>query len=117
MPTLKALCQLHGDYGDVSPGEFFSASDEVATELTAAGLVEPRVRYEMKSHVYDTKVIVPDAPAVSARETFRHLPVSDARPETVASAGDPVFSRADVQEQGAADSGGRGGRSRPIARR
>ncbi len=107
--------QLTGVYGTVSAGQEFECHDATALELLQAGFVQragaPAVRYE-------TKVIVPaEAPQVSARDSFRHVPVSDARPETVAAAGDCVFPGPDAPQRGAADSGGRRGRQRPGSAR
>src|SRR5580658_7170856 len=111
---MRLVCvssQLTGAYGTVIAGEEFECEDSIATELLRAGFVRkpgsPTVRYE-------TKVIVPEAPQVSARQPFRHLPVSDPRPETVASEGDYVFPPpADQQQRGAAHPGGRRGRTGP----
>lgn len=107
---LVANTQLTGAYGTVVAGQEFECHDPTALELLRAGSVRkvgpPAVRYE-------TKVISPgEAPQVSARENFRHMPLSDEGSETVASEGDPVLRAADVQQRGAADRSGRRGRSR-----
>jgi len=39
MPLLKALCQLHGDYGTIAAGEVFDpGDDQVAESLECRGL-------------------------------------------------------------------------------
>jgi hypothetical protein len=105
--------QLTGEYGTVVAGQEFDCDDAAAYQLVTAGMARkaapPAVRYE-------TKVIVPEAPEVRAREMFRHLPVSDAEPATVASEGDRMLSATDPSPRGAADSGGRRGRPGPASR-
>ena len=89
LTLLRLVClsnSAHGLRPTVVAGQEFECEDPTAIELLRAGFVRkpgsPAVQYE-------TKVIVPhSAPQVSPRQPFRHLPVSDARPETVASEGD-----------------------------
>ena len=108
---MRLVCisnQLSGAYGTVVAGQEFECEDPTAIELLRAGFVRkpgsPAVQYE-------TKVIVPhEAPQVSPRQPFRHVPVSDARPETVASQGDCVFPPAADEQRGTAHSGRRTGR-------
>ena len=107
---LVANTQLTGVYGTVLAGQEFECHDPTALELLQAGSVHkagsPAISYE-------TKVIAPgEAPQVSARETFRHVPLSDEGPERVASEGDCVLPAADARQRGAADHSGRRGRSR-----
>jgi hypothetical protein len=100
--------QLHGSYGTVVPDQAFECPDDTAQELLKAGLVRhckpPKVQYE-------TKIIMPEAPEVSPRETFRDVPVSDPKPATVDSEGHKVLSNADAFEGRTAYNRGRGGRS------
>jgi len=108
---LIANSQLTGAYGTVVAGQEFDCEDATAVELVrncvARKAAPPAVRYE-------TKVIAPEAPEVSPRQPFRHLPVSDTRPETVAPEGDLVFPvAADKSQDRAAHPGGRGGRKGP----
>ena len=60
--------QLTGTYGTVVAGQEFECEESTARELLTAGIVRkagpPVVRYE-------TKVIAPEAPEVSARHSFR----------------------------------------------
>ena len=111
---LTANTQLTGSYGTVVAGQEFECEEATARELLSAGMVRktgpPIVRYE-------TKVIVPEAPEVSARHSFRDVPVSDEEPEAVAAQSHPVLRAADAPERGTADSGGRGRRSGSAARR
>ena len=107
---LVANTQLTGAYGTVVAGQEFECHDPTALELLAMGSVRkagpPAVRYE-------TKVIVPgEAPQVSARETFRHVPVSDEGSAGMAAEGDLVLSGTNVSQRGAANHSGRRGRSR-----
>ena len=106
--------QLTGSYGTVVAGQEFECEESTARELLTAGIVRkagpPAVRYE-------TKVIVPEAPEVSARHSFRDVPVPDEESEELASEGNRLLPAADAPERGTADSGGRGGRSRSAARR
>ena len=85
---MRLVCvssQLTGAYGTVIAGQEFDCEDSIAVELLRSGFVRkpasPGVRYE-------TKVITPEASGVSPRQPFRHMPVSDKRPEVVASEGD-----------------------------
>ena len=108
---LVAGSQLTGSYGTVQAGQEFECPDGTALELLLAGRAQKAGQPTMR---YETKVIQPgEASQVSAREAFRHVPVSDPRPETVASEGDCVFSGADARKRGAADTGRRTGRQRP----
>jgi hypothetical protein len=105
--TVIANRPLRGEYGLVNRGQQFEVRDEVAEQLLKKGLVTPvgapRVEYE-------TKVLRPAAPEVSARQPFRELPVFDPQPEGMASEGDRVFSTADVPAPRADNPRGRRGR-------
>ena len=111
---LIANTQLTGIYGTVVAGQEFDCHDATALELLAAGVVRragpPAVRYE-------TKVIAPEAPEVSAREPFPDMPLPDPQPETVAPESDSVLPGTDVREEGTADSRGRRGHPRSGAER
>lgn len=111
---LIANRQLRGVYGLVVPGQTFDCPDDVAAELlkkeVARMALPPRVQYE-------TKVVTPEAPEVSARQPFRDVPVLDAQPETVAPESDRVFSTTDLPPLRTDDPRGRGGRSGPGAKR
>lgn len=99
---------LYGSYGQKRPDEEFDCPDDTAQELLKSGLV----RYAMPPKVeYETKIIRPTAPEVSPREPFRHVPVPDAKPETVDSEGNRVLSNTNILEGGAAHNRGRGRRS------
>ncbi len=104
---LFASRQLTGDYGTVTAGEEFECAEDVGNHLLHKGLAFPAL--PPKVH-YETKVVTPEAPEVSPREPFRDLSVSDAKPEEVAAASNPVLSQTDVPESGTADPGGRGKR-------
>lgn len=107
---LIANRQLYGEYGTVVAGQEFEASDQVGLQLLQSGVVRrpdpPRVTYE-------TKVIVPTASEVSARQPFRHLPVSDPESPNMAAEGDRVLSAADLPAVRNDDPGRRSGRRRP----
>jgi hypothetical protein len=100
--------QLHGEYGTVIPDQMFECRDETAQELLKSGMVRnpkpPKVQYE-------TKIIRPTAPEASPRETFRHVPVSNAQPQAVAPEGDRLLPVADLSTDRTTDPRGRGGRS------
>jgi hypothetical protein len=115
MPLLTAKTQLYGDWGNVPAGkEFYCEDEEQARELIRTGKVfspaPPRVQYE-------TKVIVPEAPEVSARLPFRDVPVSHQESTSVVAESDPVLPSADVPKSGTPDLGGRRGRARPGSSR
>lgn len=105
---LIANCQLRGEYGQVVPDQEFEARDEIAVELIARGNARharpPKIQYE-------TKIITPVAPVVSAREPFRDGAVSNAQPKVVDTEGHRVLSTADLSDSGAADTRGRGRRT------
>jgi hypothetical protein len=107
--------QLRGEYGSVVPDQQFECREETAQQLLKADLVRhalpPKVEYE-------TKIIKPEAPEVSPRETFPgHVSVSDKEQETVASEGDRMFSVTDLSQDRTTDPRGRGGRSGSNPRR
>jgi hypothetical protein len=93
-------------YGVALPGQELDLSEELARHLMAQGIARhalpPAVEYEViERHKveYETKVILPaEAPEVSAREPFRNVPVSDAKPETLDSEGNRVLSTANIFE-------------------
>lgn len=111
--TLIANRQLTGDYGTVHAGQVFTVTDEVGLQLISNGVARrpdpPRVLYE-------TKVIVPEAPEVSARQSlFRDLPVSDPEPKNLAPQSHRELPVADVCKPRTSHPGGRGGRARSGA--
>ena len=99
--------QLTGHYGVVTIGQEFEADDDVARQLLRNGLVK---KPDLPAMVYETKVIVPEAPEAAPRDAFRDLPLPDAEPASVAREGDREFSAANFQPQRTDDPGGRGGR-------
>jgi hypothetical protein len=109
MRLIAVAHQLTGVYGTVTAGEEFECRDDLAKQLVRSGSARkaapPRVLYE-------TKVVVPEAPEVGARPPFRNVPVHHAESPPVAPEGDPVLPAADLPAPGAADSGGRGKRKR-----
>ena len=111
---LIANRQLTGDYGTVVAGQEFEASEQIAARLLSMNVAHrataPRIEY-------DTKVIVPAAPEVSARQPFRDLPVPDEESPEMAASGDRVLRDTDLSASRATDFSGRGGRPRPSARR
>lgn len=100
--------QLHGEYGTVTADQGFECRDDLATELLKGGMVRnalpPKVQYE-------TKVITPEAPEVSARQPFRDVPVPDQKSQGVAPEGDRMFSESDLSTNRTTDPRGRGRRS------
>ena len=90
---LIANRQLAGDYGRADAGQTFEASAEVARSLVERGLARP---WKEPTVLYETKVIVPEAPGVSARPPFRDESLPDEESAPVAPAGDPVLPRSDV---------------------
>lgn len=107
---LIALRQTCGDYGMISAGQVFTADDEVARQLIMEGIAR---RPDPPRIVYETKVVVPEAPEVSARQPFRdlHLP-DDPEPPALAAVRDSVLAAANVQQQGTVDNRRKRGRPR-----
>lgn len=103
---------LIGGLGTFLMGQEFDAPDDVAKQLMANGVARhpdpPRV-------VYQTKVITPEAPEVSARHPFRHSGMFDAESAELAAEGDSSVPESDVSERGVAHPGGRGRRTRPAS--
>lgn len=104
---LIANRQLTGDYGFVLEGHAFEADEPKAQDLMRRGLAHAA---DPPKILYSTKVIVPEAPEVRARQPFRDVPVPDAEQAGVAPESDPVLSGSDLPEKRLADSGGRPGR-------
>ena len=88
-------------------GQEFDADEDVGRQLLRAGLVK---RPDPPGMVYETKVIVPEAPEVAPRDAFRDMPVPDPEQADVAPEGDQELSAANVPAQRTADSRGRPGR-------
>src|SRR5580704_6511680 len=99
--------QLTGHYGVVFGGQEFDAEEGVARQLLRAGLVK---RPDPPVMVYETKVIVPEAPEAAPRDAFRDVPLPDAEPAGVAREGNRELSTADVPMPRADDPRGRAGR-------
>lgn len=77
---------LYGPYGQVVQDQEFECEDERAQQLLKSGYVRhanpPKVQYE-------TKVVTPEAPEVSARE----------QDETVDAEGNKVVSNSNISER------------------
>ena len=102
--------QLTGHYGVVTIGQEFEADDDVARQLLRNGLVK---KPDLPAMVYETKVIVPEAPEAAPRDTFRDVPLPDAEQADMASEGNREFSAAKFQAQRTDDPRGRAGRKAP----
>ena len=105
---LIANRQLTGSYGSVVAGDGFDVEDATARQLINAGLArraeQPRIQYE-------TKIIAPEAPQVSARQPFRDSALPHEESPRVASESDQLLSSTDLPESGITDRGRRGRRS------
>jgi hypothetical protein len=101
--------QLTGSYGTVVAGEIFEVEDDLGRQLVLAGNA---VKAEPPRILYETKVILPEAPEVSAREPFRHVPVPNPQPTDVAIEVDTVLPEPELPgiEERTADPRGRGRR-------
>ena len=97
-----------GEYGHVVAGEHFEASDRAALKLIARGLA-----YEAKIPVYERAVVTPEAPEVSARPPFRHLPDIDEGPPALAAVRSATSAVSDVPPQGNTRRRGRPRRKQP----
>jgi hypothetical protein len=105
--------QLNGDYGLKNPGDIIdNLPPHLEKDYLARGVVSPA---EDPKVLYETKVISPEAPEVSAREPFRNVPVPDEESTDMVAEGDSVLSESDVQEEGTADSRRRGRRKGSAA--
>lgn len=108
MRLIAVAHQLTGDYGTVTAGQEFEVNDEVAAELMRNGSAR---RADPPRVLYDTKVIVPEAPQVGPRQhPFRDLSLPNPEPPPVAPASHRVLSDTDLPESGVVDSGRRGKR-------
>lgn len=103
--------QLTGDYGSVAAGEQFECSEDVGAHLLRQGSAR---RADPPRILYDTKIVVPEAPTVGARLPFRNCPLHNPESAPVAPEGDSVLPAADVPEgtQGTTDPVRRRGRPR-----
>ena len=88
-------------------GQEFDADEDVGRQLLRAGLVK---RPDPPGMVYETKVIVPEAPEMAPRDVFRDVSLPDAEPAGMAPEGNRELSAADVPTQRTDDSRGRTGR-------
>jgi hypothetical protein len=102
--TAKQQLTNTDEYGTVIEGQSFEASEQTARKLIARGLA-----YETKVPTYETAVVRPETPGVSAREPFRHVPDTDPEPPAMAAVRIATSAVPDVQEQG---NTGRRGRPR-----
>jgi len=104
MRLIAVAHQLTGVYGTVTAGQEFECRDDLARQLVKAGSARkadpPRVTYE-------TKVVVLEAPEVSARLPFRDVPVRHEESPPVDPESDRVLPESDLPTPGDADSGGR----------
>lgn len=103
---LIANRQLTGDYGTVPPGAYFDADEDTALSLIKRGLAT------QTDFTYETKVITPEAPVVTATP-FRHLPDPDPEPAALAAVRASVRAVSDVLAQGTPGSVERPRRGRP----
>jgi len=89
----------------IGPGGQFEESDpkEIERLLSLPGIR----RAEAPRVLYETKVIYPEAPEVSASTPFRHVPVSDTEPSGVVAEGAPVLESSNISEPRAAGRGKR----------
>src|SRR5579885_2969659 len=113
---LFANRQLTGDYGTVAPGEQFECADEIGHQLVSRGLAHladpPKVLYESKpaertapvvtfetpAVLIESPAVSLEAPGVSARDPFRDLPMSNAKPQELAAESDRVFPESDISQ-------------------
>jgi hypothetical protein len=111
MERLIALRDLYNpaEYGRAYEGHEFECSDSTARQLLQRGSAR-RASYDQNIVVYETKVIYPEAPEVSARDPFCHVPGLNPQSPDLASESDPVLPVANIQEPGIADRGKRAGR-------
>ena len=98
------------EYGKARAGTEFSCRSDVAEKLVKQGSAR---RLDSSRVIYETKVIYPEAPEVSARDPFRDVPGLNPQPSAVAPESDPVLPVANIQEPGIADRGKRAGRTKP----
>ena len=97
----------------VLEGEAFDVPDEVAKQL----LYAKKARIPAPPTViYETKVIVPEAPTVRPRDPFRDVPMRDAQPPAVAPESDPLLPTADLSASRTAHYRGRGRRAGSASR-
>ncbi|HEV8189450.1 MAG TPA: hypothetical protein VGP83_16975 [Pyrinomonadaceae bacterium] len=110
---LIANTQLRGEYGSVAPDQPFEVRDETAQVLLRKNMARTAASPAVE---YETKVITPEAPTVSARPPFRNLSVFNAQPEDVVAESHREFSDADLPQQPAPDPVRRAGRARRRSR-
>ena len=99
---LIANRQLTGDYGTVSEGEAFEASEEVAAVLLKSGVAYARFA---QPFTYETKVVTPEAPEVKPQSALpfresRDVPHSDKEPAALAAVRDAVRAVSDLADEG-----------------
>lgn len=108
MIKLEALRDLYnpGEYGRVPCGQQFATKPSIAETLIRQG--------GARRVLYETKIIQPAAPEVTAAhaEPFRLVHLPDPKPAAVAEPGDRVLPGADIPAQRAGDSGQRKRRKR-----
>jgi predicted ester cyclase len=101
--------QITGEYGSKVAGDVFEVRDELAEDLLRRELVR---RADPPRIIYQTKIIVPEAPEVSARPPFRDVSMPDQKPQGMATQGDTVLSGSNISPQGTSDPRGRRRRER-----
>ena len=99
--------QLTGHYGVVSMGQEFDANEDVARQLLRAGLVK---KPDPPVMVYETKVLIPEAPEAAPRDAFRNVPLPDSEPAGMATEGNRELSAGDIPAPRTDDPRGRAGR-------
>lgn len=87
--------QLKGDYGLKAPGDEFECPDELALRLIKEGKAH---RAGVPKILYETKVIVPEAPEVGPGP-FRDRAVLDAKSTEMAATSDTGLPESDVSKQ------------------
>lgn len=108
--TVKLIAHrlLTGSFGTVPAGEPFDADPEEAQQLVERDLAHhanaPKVEYE-------SKIIAPEAPEVSASESFRNRDVRNKKSKGVASGSNKKLSGSNAPKPRTADSKRRSGRS------
>lgn len=85
------------EIGRILADQSFEEPDvERARKLCESGLARrpaPRI-------IYQTKVVIPEAPAVTADAPFRLMHLSDPEPDPLPPDSDPVLSESDLSEEG-----------------
>ena len=91
--------QLSGVYGRKVMGEEFECPDDIVNQLLDNDLVRPAAQPKV---VYETKVIWPESPEVTARPPFRDGALHHEEPPRVAPESDQELPKPDVHRRGTA---------------